>query len=425
MIHGHYKKVATKAEGKNMDSKPKACTPAEHAASVFLLRNTPAYLKIYPPDVLARAEKCADPQGYLDCWLKLEKSKSDIQLLYGRFIEEHWEYLRRAGYTPKQLMDVVESGEKFENFERIIRDEFIEEVIPPKYRDSVRKLKREASLCRFPLDFFALADARSAVETAAKRLPPRQAGSASDFLPDPEGRINPAHFKWRNLPQAERTAIEASRDTALEKVFSLSPGARDEIISEFGGLQDGYSTPDYLKPSILEPWETDIRNAVAKGDLDFFVKFGESLKKGKHGWKKADASFIERFRRERLALFLIEHWLPSPRLRGTWLFEYLSNPQFFTEAGIRLSPRWLSSGALRFLLEPPLSTKRNKSPGFCFFSFGALTEICRFFLNQPISRSAIIKTIQRFGLKQCPQQELRFTRVVPCQNRKGTFFAQY
>src|ERR1039458_8953538 len=135
----------------NTDSMPKVLSPAEHAACVFLLRNTPAYRRIYPPEVLAQAEKCSDPEGYLHCWLKLEKSKSDIQLLQGKFIEEHWEYLRRAGYTPKQLVEAVEPGE---NFERIMRDAFIEELIPPKFMDSVRKLKREASVFRFPGDLF-------------------------------------------------------------------------------------------------------------------------------------------------------------------------------------------------------------------------------------------------------------------------------
>ena len=102
------------------------------------------------------------------------------------------------------------------------------------------------------------------------------------------------------------------------------------------------------------------------------------------------------------------------------VFEYLSNPQFFAEAGVYLSPRWLGSGALRFLLQPPLVTKRNKSPGLCFFSLGALTKICRFFLKPSgISRSAIAKTIKRLGLKQCPQQ-VRFTRIEPC-NRGNIF----
>jgi len=409
-----------KSQPPNMASNPKVCSPTEHAASVFLLRNMPpAELKLYPPDVLAQAEKCANPQGYLHCWLKLEKSKAELECVRGKFILNHWEYLRRAGYTPKQLEDAAESGE---NFERIRQDAFIEKLIPSKFKDSVRRLKRETSLYRFPTDFFALADARIAVETAAKRLPSTQAGSTSDFLPDPEGRIESSHSKWRKLPVAERTAIEASRDAALEKIFSLSPGAREEI-TEFDSLHFG----DFLLPGVgfSEFEKSDMHKAVEATDADYLIRLGDCLKKAKAESKKGNATFSERFQRHRLALFLVEHWLPSPRLRGTWLFEYLSNPQFFAEAGVYLSPRWLGSGALRFLLQPTLPTNRNKSPGLCFFSLGALAKVCRFFLNKSaISRDAVAKTIKRLGLEQWSQRELRFTHVERGRNRTENLFVQ-
>jgi hypothetical protein len=54
----------------------------------------------------------------------------------------------------------------------------------------------------------------------------------------------------------------------------------------------------------------------------------------------------------------------------------------------------------------------HSAPGLCFFSYGALTKVCRFFLkDSSITRDAVIKTIVRSGLKQCPRRELMFTRV--------------
>jgi hypothetical protein len=401
-----------------MNSEPTTCSTSERAVRILMLRTMPpSSRELYPPDVLAEAENCADPQGYLNTWLKLEKSKMEIQLMHGKFILEHWESLTQAGYTKKQLEDAVESGE---NFERIMRDAFIEELIPLKFRGSVRNLKRQASLLRFPSDFFALDVVRVEIETAAKRLPPTQTGSASDFLPDPEGRIESFHNKWQKLPVAERAAIETSRDRALERIFSLSPGARDEI-SEFSSLRFG----DFLLPNVgfNDVEKADMHKAIAISDADYLIRLGDCLKKAKAESKKSNVTFLERLQRQKLALFLVEHWLSSPRIRGTWLFDYLDNPQFFAGAGIHLSPRWLGSGALRFLLHPNLSTKRNKSPGLCFFSLEALTKICRFFLKRSsIKRSAVAKTIKRLGLKQCDQKERRFIHVDPSKNRAGSLF---
>jgi hypothetical protein len=385
--------------------------------AAWLLNPTwPFNPKSFPPDVWETAQKCADPHGYLHTWLKLEKSELEVKLLYGKFILAHWKNLKRAGYTTKQLEDAAESGE---NFERIMRDAFIEELIPSKFKDSVRKLKRDASLFRFPPDFIALADAKVAVETAAKRLPPAQASSASDFLPDTEGRIDSFHYKWRRLPEAERTAIEASRDAALERIFSLSPGARDEI-TEFFSLRFG----DFLLPGVgfnaLE--KADMHKAVEATDVAYLIRLGDILKKAKAESKEANVTFKKRVERHRLALFLVEHWLSSPRLRGTWLHLYLNNPQFFAEAGIHLSTRWLGSGALRFLLQPTLPTKRNKSPGLCFFSLKAQAIVCGFFLQRRINRSAVAKVIKRFGLKQCSDKKLLLTRVEQCANRSGNLF---
>jgi len=179
----------------------------------------------------------------------------------------HWEDLRRAGYTPKQLEDVAESGE---NFDRIMKDAFIEESIPPECKDWVKKLKREASIYRFPVAIMGLSDARDAVETAVKRLPKTQAGSSSEFLPGTEGKIKLYFRPKRRLAVAEIAAIEASRDLALEKIFSMSPGASDKRDENtvFPMLQDSCYIPDYLKGHVhvLEPWETEIRNAIARDD---------------------------------------------------------------------------------------------------------------------------------------------------------------
>ena len=306
-----------------------------------------------------------------------------------------------------------------EDFNRVMREAFIEEL-PPKFRAAARKLKRDTSLWRLPLDWIALADAKIAVETAAKRLPSKQAGSASDFFPDTEGRIEPVHYKWRNLPAAERTAIEASRDAALERIFSLSPGARDEI-TEFHSL----NAADFLlfsRVGFNEFEKADMHKAVEATDVDYLIRLGDCLKKAKAESKKANAAFTKRLRRHQLALFLVEHWLSSPRLRGTWLFKYLSNQQFFVEAGIHLSPRWLGSGALRFHLQPTLPTKRNKSPGLCFFSLKAQARVCGFLLQRRISRSAVAKVIKRFGLKQCSNKNLLLTRVEQCQNKRENIF---
>jgi hypothetical protein len=369
----------------------------------------------FPPDVWESAQQCDDPQGYLHTWLKLEKSKIEIQLLHGKYILAHWESLKRAGYTTKQLEDAAESGE---GFERMMRDAFIEELIPLKFRDSVRKLERDTSLWRFPPDFIALADAKVAVEKAAKRLPLTKAGSASDFLPDPEGRIESFHKKWQKIPAAERTAIEASRDAALERIFSLSQGTRDEI-SEFFSLRFG----DFLLPNVgfNEAEKADMHKAVDATDVSYLIRLGDCLKKAKSESKKANVTFKKRIEQHRLALFLVEHWLASPRLRGTWLHLYLNNPQFFNEGGVYLSPRWLGSGALTFLLQPK-PAKRNKSPGLCFFSLEAIAKVCLFFLKRSITRSTVAKTINRLGLKQCAEPELLITRVEQCQNKKESLF---
>jgi len=373
--------------------------------------------KSFPPDVWETAQKCADPRDYLHAWLKLEKSKTEIKLLHGEYILANWKILRQAGYTTKQLDVAAESGE---NFERIMRDAFIEKNIPSEFKDSVRRLKRDSSLFRFPLDFIALADAKNAVEKAAKRLPSTGAGSASDLFPDTEGRIEPCNIKWRKLPEAERAAIEASRDAALERIFSMSPGARDEI-PKFPSLNPA----DFLlitRVGFADFEKADMHKAVEATDVDYLIRLGDCLKKGKAESKKANVAFTRWLRHHQLALFLVEHWLSSPRLRGTWLFKYLSNPQFFVEAGIHLSPRWLGSGALRFLLQPTLPTKRNKSPGLCFFSLKAQAQVCRLFLQRRISRSAVAKVIKRFGLKQCSNKKLLLTRVEQCENRRGNLY---
>jgi hypothetical protein len=99
----------------------------------------------------------------------------------------------------------------------------------------------------------------------------------------------------------------------------------------------------------------------------------------------------------------------------------LNNPKFFNDAGVYLSPRWLGSGALPFLLQPK-PVKRNKSPGLCFFSLEAMAEACRFFLKSRTTRSAVAKTIKRFGLKQCSETKLLISSVEPCQNNKRNLF---
>lgn len=47
------------------------------------------------------------------------------------------------------MEDAVESGA---DFERIIREACIEEMVPPRCREVIRKLKQQANLFRFPLD---------------------------------------------------------------------------------------------------------------------------------------------------------------------------------------------------------------------------------------------------------------------------------
>jgi len=91
----------------NPDSKPTARSPAEYAASAFLLLNIPpAERNLYPPDVLAEAEKCADPQGYLRAWLKLERTTMEIQVLRGKL------------YPP----DVLAQAEKCTDPQRYLRN---------------------------------------------------------------------------------------------------------------------------------------------------------------------------------------------------------------------------------------------------------------------------------------------------------------
>ena len=97
-----------------------------------------------------------------------------------------------------------------------MREAFIEEL-PLKFRGAARKLKRDTSLWRLPLDWLALNDARLAIEAAEKELPEKVAGNTPEFLPDTEGRIEAGNNKWRKLPEPERKAIEDSRDAASNK----------------------------------------------------------------------------------------------------------------------------------------------------------------------------------------------------------------
>ncbi len=389
----------------------------QYAADVFMLRNMPPeHLKLYPPNVLAKAEKCADPHGYLHTWLKLEKTKTEARLLRSKFVLQFWKDLLEADFTQEQLEAAAESGE---GFERIMREAYIQDMIPPRFRDAVKKLKRFRAVWRFPLDLSALAEAARAVRQAARNLPQKTSVGTTEFLPDTEGRITLFDRHGHSLPVAEKENIEASRDAALERMFTLSPGARDEV-TEFNLLRDSYSLPAGFRHHALQSLDIEIRNAVAKGDLDFFVRLGECLKKTKAESKKADASFIKRFQQHRLALFLIEHWLPSPRLRGTWLYDYLSNPEHFTKAGIHLSPRWLSSGALNVTLGERQAAKHRKAPGLCFFADAALVKVCNGILKAHFKKHTVNKTIRRLGLRKCPRQELLFTQV---EESGGIFLA--
>lgn len=407
-----------------MDSEPTSCSPSEPAARALMRPNTPPEMlgfcspDIFPPHILAEAEKCADPRRYLVNWLKIQRNELEIKSLHGKFILENWESLKQAGYTPKQLEDAAESGE---DFDQIMREVIIQDMIHPGFRDAVKKLKRFHAVLRFPLDFMGLDAARRAVADAAKLLPTKARNGTAEFLPNTEGRIEICNNKWRKLSPAEIAAIEASRDAALERTFTLSPGARDEF-AQFDALRDSYSIPAYLKAHVnpLEPCHKEILNAVVKGDLDFFVRLGECLKKAKTVSKKAAASFIKRFQRQRLALFLIEHWLPSPRLRGTWLYQYLSNPNHFAKAEVHLSPLWLSSGALLVTLGERQAAKQSKTPGLCFLGDAALVRVCNSILNARFKKHTVNKTIKRLGLKKCRRTELIFTQV---EESNGTFLA--
>ena len=377
--------------------------------------------KSFPPDVWKTARKCAEPRRFLETWLELEVNKKNLQLMQGHFVKEHWESLKQAGYTPKQLEDIAFAESSGEDFNRVMREAYIEEL-PPKFRGTARKLKRDTSLWRLPLDWLALNDAKLAIEAAPKELPGKVAGNILEFLPDTEGRIEPGDIKWRKLPAPERTAIEASRDAALEIIFSQSPGKGDEL-TEFSMLRYG----DFLLPGVgfNDSEKMLMREAVDTSDVKYLIRLGDALKTAKTESKKNNADFKKRIERHRLALFLVEHWLSSPRLRGTWLHKYLNNSPFFNKAGVYLSPRWLGSGALPFLLQPEPAKgkpKPAKSPGLCFFSLEVMAKVCGFFLKsdmEAIRRATVAKTINRLGLKQCSDKKLVFTHVEPCANHKG------
>jgi hypothetical protein len=371
----------------------------------------------FPPDVWEKAQKCADPRRFLEAWLEREAMKMKLQLMRADFVKEHWESLEQAGYTPKQLMDIAFVESSGEDFDRAYRAAFIEKL-PLQFREAARKLKRDTSLWRLLPDWLALNEAKLAVEAAAKGLPVKAVGNAPEFLPDTEGRIESFHRKWRTLSATETKAIEDSRDTALEKIFSLSPGQRDEL-TEFPMLRYG----DFLLPGVgfNDVEKVAMHKAIETSNVSGLIRLGDSLKQAKAESKKANVIFKKRIERHSLALFLVEHWLASPRLRGTWLNLYLNNPKFFNDAGVYLSPRWLGSGALPFLLQPK-PVKRNKSPGLCFFSLEAMAEACRFFLKSRTTRSAVAKTIKRFGLKQCSETKLLISSVEPCQNNKRNLF---
>jgi len=389
-----------------------AMNQSQQNAASLLNPTWPFNQKSFPPDVWETARKCAEPRRFLETWLELEVSKKDRQIMQGHFVKEHWVSLKQAGYTPKQLEDIAFAESSGEDFERVMREAFIEEL-PLKFRGAARKLKRDTSLWRLPLDWLALNDARLAIEAAEKELPEKVAGNTPEFLPDTEGRIEAGNNKWRKLPEPERKAIEDSRDAALTKIFSLSPGKTDKL-TEFSMLRYG----DFLLPGVgfNDPEKMLMREAVDTSDVGYLIRLGDALKTAKAKSKKANADFKKQIERHRLALFLVEHWLSSSRLRGTWLHLYLNNPQFFNKAGVYLSPRWLGSGALPFLLQPK-PAKRNKSPGLCFFSLEAMAKTCRFFLKTNITRSAVAKTIKRLGLKQCSDGNV-FTHVEPCANHK-------
>jgi hypothetical protein len=374
--------------------------------------------KSFPPDVWETARKCAEPQRFLKTWLELEVNKKNLQLRQGHFVKEHWESLKQAGYTPKQLEDIAFAESSGEGFNRVMREAFIEEL-PPKFRGTARNLKRDTSLWRLPLDWLALNDAKLKIEATKKELPVKNAVNVPEFLPDMKGRIESFH-KWKTLP-AEHATIEASRDAALEKIFSQSQGKSDKL-TEFSMLRYG----DFLLPGVgfNDSEKMLMRKAVDTSDVNYLTRLGDALKMAKAKSKTANADFKKQIERHRLALFLVEHWQSSPRLRGTWLYLYLNNPQFFNKAGAYLSPRWLGSGALPFLLQPE-PANRKKSPELCFFSLEALAKVCGFFLKSDmkgIKRSAVAKMIKRLGLKQCADTKLLITRVEQCKNSKGNLF---
>ena len=93
--------------------------------------------KSFPPDVWETARKCAEPRRYLEKWLELEVKTKNLQLVRGSFVLEHWESLRQAGLTPKQLRGEAISGEGFEG---LIGEAFIQELVPSKLRATAKKL---------------------------------------------------------------------------------------------------------------------------------------------------------------------------------------------------------------------------------------------------------------------------------------------
>ena len=218
----------------------------------------------------------------------------------------------------------------------------------------------------------------------------------SDFIPNIGERITPSNFKWRALPQKDRQSITSSWETAFNNLYDTITGQRRRQAKQ-QTFQSVSARLDRFEPVSLNGLRSDIVAAVERNDSSFFIHLGENLRRREDCFVFGEQEFF----RHRLALFLIHWWIswkpwPSPpdvkhETRGLSTFVY----------GL------VVCGACYLLPD------RRKSPGLCFFSFGALTELSRIILKDSrISRDNVIKTVKRLGLRKCPRRDLIFSHIV-------------